>query len=717
MSNPLLGAEGPWSELRKHSDISQILDLIENTKSIKDARISAAACAKRIERIGFKYGYNTLRDILDSADNSDEIKKIFISHFDKLVASNNEKLTSMLKPTSATKVDYSALELSGSLSLVGRMGEGKNAICIEPWFSTAQNAGLKPIFVAPLRSLIAKFTASAEHYESLEDPLFPRLGLRTTAHSFVSEKFSEMRSCSDEIYFDEFVRLTEIVHSKIWGAGDFDEKIEGWKEIVAAAKSARKVVLSDAHLGQFYINIFEKLTGKTFPAFEPLTSTYSNINVAYGFTHDSLIEKTLRIVSGGGKVAFFFDGSIDEGKAIEETFTKCGLKAIFLHSAEKIHADSKVIEASVNSDCLNDYDVVICSPAIGPGWSCTLPGFTEVMIDCCGTNSPSSTLQSIKRFRAVENVSIAFSLNSSRSSARRNLPETASNVAFYQASEEFIEEAVDHDTSYKRSQQILNDKYGRAICEMIALENWSRNNYESSVVRGLQILGFNVGFATETASKEIKAVKKLSKDEIKQEKREFFSNDTMLDGRELQAAISKKAKRGVDQQAEWLIEKSLAAQALGAEKLTIEDIEFIIDNSGIEILKRIDLIGGNGKCSLSNALKVKIFNDILEFVAGRDSVMAQEIDDFIDSMRSQKLRWNGRPVSKFSLITRNLFEIKGAGSKNLIAAKGMLALLGIKLRTPKNRESGRYIFDRDIYERAVDYINTSSMQREMPEVA
>ncbi|MFI8581047.1 hypothetical protein [Ectopseudomonas khazarica] len=693
-----------FQKLSKNTDIASIISVIEGAGSLDDAKSVAILCAKRLDRVGYKYGYDTLRDIILSANNTSGIKKIFIDAFEGLVSAQTAKLSSMLKPAATHKINYSGLALKDSLALVGKMGEGKNVLCMEPWFEKAMKDGQKPAFVAPLRSLISKFTASPEHYEAPEDYLMPRQGLRTTAHSFVSDKFTGFRESSEVIFFDEFVRMSEVIHSSIWGDGGMDSKISGWKEVVSAAKRASHVVLSDAHLGQAYIDIFEGLTGKSFPAYEPLVSTYSDTNIEYGYSHESLIEKTLRAVSHGEKTGFFFDGRIDEGKAIEASLKASGIKAIFLHSADKVNVDSKVYEASIDSNTLDEFDVVICSPAIGPGWSCVLPRFTEVMIDCCGTISPASTLQCIKRFRAVKNVSIAFSLNSSRSSARRNLPETASNVAFYKASEEFIDEAVDHDTAFKRSLKILNDKYGNAICEMIALENWSRNNYESCVVRGLEILGFNVRFGREVATSETKVQKKLCADAIKSEKRAFFRNDKMLDERELQSAISSKLKSGADQNAEWLIEKSMAAQTMGVSKLSEEDVEFVIDQKGIEILKRIDLIAGNGKVNLSNDVKICLFKDVLGFAANKSVISADGIDDFIKTLKANKLRWNGKYISKFTLISRTLFEIKGAGSKNMIAVKGMLALLGIKLRSPKNREAGKYLLDSSVHDRAVSYL-------------
>lgn len=678
--------------------------LIEQVSTSEEASALARRVFAMFERSGHKIGFDTIQDIINGSTSTDIIKGVFKVKLKECAEQQNARITAMVKPLESIKVDYSTLTLDTSLALVGKMGEGKNALCMEPWFERSQQSGQHPIFVAPLRSLLAKFVGEQEHYESIEDPHYPRTGLRTTAHSFVNRANADSRFKARVLMLDELIKITEIINSKIWGAGTMSARLDGWKEIISAVKRADRVVLSDAHLGQAYLEIFERLTGKSFPAYEPMTSSYAGIDVGYGYTQATLVSKSMEIVSKGGKVAYFFDGKIDDGKAIEALLVGQGVRAIFLHSTDRSDTAGKVLEASIDTDNLENYDVVICSPAIGPGWSCVLPSFTEVMIECLGTISPASVLQCVKRFRAVKNVSIAFSLNTNRSSAKRNLPETASNVAFYEASEEFIDEAVDHDAAFKLSRQYLADPVGRGICKMKALENWSRNRYESFVVRALETLGFNVRFIQIDECKDTKALKKKHADEIEAQKKAFFANDQLLEGKALQSAIGRKLEKGASQQSQWLIEKSVAAEAMGVTcGFNNDEVEFLIDKSGFEIVKRCDLVVGNGKVNLSNAVRVELFNDLLAFVRGKSVVYTSDLETFVEKLKGEKLRWNASNITKFTLLTKTLFEVKGT-SKPSSAVKGILALLGFKLYTSPCRTAGKYLIDSSVHDFAMRYI-------------
>jgi len=684
--------------------ITLVKQKIEGAVTVEDALSASASVCRSLDKLGHKIGFDTLQNILKTSGKEGQIRDIFEKKYAEHQARQAAKICSMIKPLNTHKVDYRTLELKGSMALVGKMGEGKNVLCMEPWFEAEKKKGTRPIFIAPLRSLLAKFIGTAEHYESVEDPFSLRRALRTTAHSFANESYEGVRSQCKTLFIDEVIKVTEVINSNIWRKADMQARIDGWKEIISAAKKAERVVLSDAHLGQAYIEIIERLTGKSFPAFEPLTSTYSNVNVAYGYSQSSLIDKVLKITKSKVKVAYFFDGRIEDGKAIESLLNERGVKAIYLYSAERSNTEGKVYEASVNPDSLDDFDVVICSPSIGPGWSCKLPDFREVMIECLGTISPASIIQCIKRFRAVENVRIAFSLDSSRSNSRRNLPETASNVAFYQASEEFIDEAADHDAAYERSRKFLADPVGRAVCEMTALENWSRNRYEVFVVRALESLGFNVSFEPAAVSQEIVTLKKKHVQEILNEKRSFFEGDDILDSKALQVALNARGNKGADQRAEWLIEKSLAAQAMGVESsFNAREVEFLIDQHGIEILKRCDLLAGNGKVNNMNAVKSTLFADVLKFATSSSVVYAADVESFIERLKSEKLRWNGKEISKFTLLTRTIFEVKGAG-KPSAAAKGILSLLGFRLRSSKCRTAGKYLIDSSLHDFAMSYV-------------
>lgn len=405
---------------------------------------------------------------------------------------------------------------------------------------------------------------------------------------------------------------------------------------------------------------------------------------------------------------YFFDGKIEDGKALEETFKKAGLKAIYIYSAERNLVEGEVFEVSKKPDSLEEYDVVICSPYIGPGWACVISNFKSVMIHCCGTVSPASVIQSIKRFRAVENVHVAYDLRF----AKRNLPVDVLSVAFMMAANEIQNEAFNLSKTISVAENFVKDPVGKAICKMIALENFSRNNYEFFIHKATQALGFDVEIDSpnsRVAGREARKLKK-EKDAIAEDKLNFFRNDQFLDKRKLGELRSIKKNKGVDLNNAWLIEKSDAALLMNKRGLFTEtELDFILNKNGVELIRKCQVLNmdGNIKNTHANYVKSELFNDLLSFVEAK-VFTTESIAAFFEQMKSNKLKWNGMLVSKFTLLTRTIYEFKGVSGGGYIAAKNILKLLGFEMFSSSCKTAGKYEIDCSLFEMANRYIKKSA---------
>ena len=609
----------------------------------------------------------------------------------------------MIKPNEVVVVDYKKLNLNGSLALVAQMGAGKNVDCIEPWFADAMHNEKMPIYMAPLKSLLDKSLGTNEHYQSLIDNDNPRKGLRTTVNSFVLGQFAEFRKYNKVLFIDEVVRLIEQLNGNAFLSGSMEDKLFGWKMIFSAIKNAENVVLADAHLGQSYLDIIEELTGKVFPAYTTASTDYSKIKAAIGYKTAELISIVKSYKEQGIKSSYFYDGKIEDGKALEATFIKSGLKAIYLYSAERNIAGSEVLEASKHPELLAGYDVVICSPHIGPGWACVVSEFKAVMIHCCGTISPASVIQGIKRFRAVDNVHIAYDLRF----ARRNHPEDELSVSFMMAANEVQIEAINVTDTWRAAKDYIKDATGRTICKMIALENYSRNHFEFFIHKAVQTLGFELEVVdgnTQIAGNESKKLR-TEKDLIAEEKANFFRDENVLDDKKLASLKTVKKNVGTNIADSWMIERSEAVLLMNKKGLLTEvEIDFLLNKNGAALIKKCEILAGNGKKTLANLVIAELFKDLLDFVNNRVYTTAT-INAFIQKLKSNKLKWNGMLISKFTLLTKTIFEVKGVSGGGYVAAKNILkTLLGFEMSSSPCKTVGKYVVDSSIFDMANSYI-------------
>lgn len=675
---------------------------IESVKSIHEAGKASRQIFSDLDRLAHKKDVDTLLCIIENSKQVYEITSLLSKKYKKHDLTTTAKVSRMIKPNEVEVVDYKGLALNSSLALVAQMGAGKNVECIEPWFAEAMLNDKMPVYLAPLKSLLDKYVGTAEHYQSLIDTDSPKKGLRTTANSFVMEQYAELRKHNKILFIDEVVRLIEQVNGGAFLSGSMHDKVFGWEVIFDAIKSAETVVLADAQLGQVYLDIIKSLTGKEFPALTTPSSDYSSIKVSIGAKVAELAAIVKLRKADGVKSAYFFDGKIEDGKALEAAFIKAGLNAVYLYSSEGNVTANGVIEISRKPESLDRYDVVICSPYIGPGWACNLQDFKNVLVHCCGTVSPASVIQSIKRFRAVETVNIAYDLRF----AKRNLPEKVLSVAFNLAANEIQNEAFDVSKTLTAAYDFVKNPNGKAICKMIALENYSRNNYEFFIHKAVQALGFDLEVLShdvKIARSESKLIKK-EKEIISEEKLNFFLNDQFLDEKKLIELRAVKRNKGVVLADDWLIEKSEAALLMNTKGgFTEAELDFILNKNGVELIKKCEILAGESKKTHANFVKAELFREVVKF-AKSGVYNTESITGFFENLKSSKLKWNGVSISKFTLLTRTIFEMKGVAGGGYVAAKNILKFLGFVMSSSESKSAGIYQIDSSLFDMANRYV-------------
>ncbi|AWM92490.1 hypothetical protein DJ564_17520 [Pseudomonas sp. 31-12] len=681
--------------------IATIKTLIESCDSTEQATEISFRVNRALNGLAHKFSSDTLRCIISAANISDSIKEILLVSYDQFRARFVAQVKAMIRPAKVFSNDYSDIGLNWSFALVAGMGFGKS-FTMDKLYKEAELAGMYPVQTVPNVAILDKHLGKVDHYRSIvESNGKPRTALRTTHNSALRPQFKETMEKCEIFQIDEMVRLSEQINGSAFYEGTMADKKKGWSFLFNQIRNAKAVHIADAFMPQYIIDIIKTESGKNISCYDPGVNNYSQIEVTLGRTDNEMLDLIENLFKTHGvKTGYMFDGSIEKGRGLELEFQKRGLRAKYVHADDRNRNESGVLDISRNPDeALKNLDVVICSPFIGPGWGTCLPEFTNVVIDSKGTVSPSTILQNIKRFRCVITVSIAFARKYNRS-----LPIDINSIAFKMASKEIIDRAFEHDEIYAKAQEFISDSLGHSICNIISKENWSRNNYEPFVVDALKVLGFNVIFAytDHVSDRNSGLLRKKSNSEVLDKKEAVFMNSTYLSDFELNEIDQKIKTTGVSTGQAWMLEKSIASYVMGINgAFSEENAKFVVRKNGIELISRINCLMNTDCQTYQDEAVGSLLRDVLGF-ANSGVFTKVSCSNFVENLKSEKMKWDGKQISKFTLLTKTLFDVSVSSKNDYITVKNLLGLLGFTLSVSKDDED-QYTINSKLYATACMY--------------
>lgn len=702
----------------------KIRAVIESACNVRDAE-KASWKVNRMLSAGLEFfGEITLRGILEESVNTPEILAVFQKSYAKFVSDFDARVNRIIKPSNPEIVDLKTFRPTGASVLTFEMGSGKSVL-MNNEFESALNDGRLPMMLVPNIALTGPHASRDEHYKNTIDTdgrEIVKKGAISTLNSAQIGSHSKVNSEGKVLIVDEAVKGFEQINGDAFFDGTIADKRSGFKYLFEHIKGCEDVTISDAHFGQEYIDILESITGKKFTAFTDNGGRYNNTKLNYGnLKCEDLIHKVKADLRNNESPMFFSDRKQEDARSmygeLADYTQRNGGKSILLN-AHEMNVDGSIasLAASDPSNVLQDFNLIFCTPAVGPGFSAVLPKVKKIYIDCCGTISPLSLIQTCLRFRNVEEIYISFSLRNRKAV----LPESRSDVCYSLIEREYEVDLTEGGTilshNTERHTKLMADKILCAAFDFLAIENWTRNNYRDFVITAMKQLGFVLNCSSsdedDVALQSSKlAVRKAAEAEFK---RTVYKSSELIEDKELMA-LQKKAKAGlVDQYTQYLIGKTTDAKVMGV-KDSFSDIDYdFVTRKGVALIGRIRLVNGNSGSERTTADRVKaqVLRDISHFVS-RGDFTPESFEAFLAHMKNAKGIYEGKNISQIKLL-KNYFMLIVDPKDHYKAVNSIISLMGHKLRSDKNKKTGKgadrknaYVLDSSFRDEALNYMHKS----------
>ncbi|MAL33151.1 MAG: hypothetical protein CMG84_06910 [Marinobacter sp.] len=342
--------------------------------------------------------------------------KVLPSGQRNLIKSRRKQREKRIKEFHTTKYDCNELEsydgFAGKIVetenkfivINGRMASGKTTLLREVQ-SIYKEKRYFPILITGRRTIVDEFCRSnAEDHYRRSDSEGERLGLVGVVNSIVLHKFENERKRCKVLIIDEVEDVLNHIASGTLGSS-YEDRVYALDRLTELATKADKVIICDAMVTDQTINWFRNIVKAKQTIYTARPKKIENLNM-HSVTESELLGKALEDVNLGRKVAIFCDYSASKMHEIMKGFRKVEGCKVFEISRKTLDKGEWSLE-TLDAILLNN-DVVIITPIINAGVSITLAEYDQVYVLAGGTLSPTSLLQSVRRFRCAHRVVVAF---------------------------------------------------------------------------------------------------------------------------------------------------------------------------------------------------------------------------------------------------------------------------------------------------------------------
>jgi len=400
-------------------------------------------------------------------------------------------------PTDLDELRKMIMEQPGIYALAWQMGEGKNVSVINWLIEQAQKLNRIGAMVAPRKAHHLKYLGDAIHYQTIKkSKICGSFAVGTTNAICDHAAFEYIRKNLSMFISDEHEQTKTHNASSIALGGsilDCGKLTEATNNAFRSASNLGFALVSDAQLSEYTINDLARITGKkiiishsAMPIKRRGLKLYKN--------HKHLLKCAQRLAAKKDRVIIFSDAA--------HTAQKDDLDGlvISMRSARKdakiLMIDRQFVENPKNAEAMKNinatieaHDIVIISPVLNSGISITTEKVDAVFVMASGTVLPTEFVQTLRRFRAIDEVHVSFEVS------KRWLATDARSVLLERSKREdlavaYSPEAVEHMMTQPGVEQAMTQ---------IARDNKMRENYANRAL----IMAEGAGFVMERAEEEV----------------------------------------------------------------------------------------------------------------------------------------------------------------------------------------------------------------------
>ena len=382
-------------------------------------------------------------------------------------------------------------EESGIYALNWQLGEGKNVNVIDLLIEKAQAECRIGAMIAPRKSHHSKYLGDAIHYQNIKkSKICGSFAVGTTNAICDHAAFEYIRKNLSMFISDEHEQTKTHNASSIALTGsilDCGKLTEATNNVIRSASNMGSAVISDAQLSEYTINDLARITGKKITISRSAMPVKSRSLKLYK-NHEHTLKKAQKLAKNRKRVIIFADMSHtaqkdDLGGLAESMMSaRPGIKVLMIDrkfAEDPDHADEmKNINATIEA-----HDVVIISPVLNSGISITTEKVDAVFVLASGTVLPNEFVQTLRRFRAIDEVHVSFEVSN------KWLPTDARSVLSARAKSEglavaYSPQAVEHMMTQPGVEQAMTQ---------ISRDNKMRENYANRCL----IMAEHAGFVME----------------------------------------------------------------------------------------------------------------------------------------------------------------------------------------------------------------------------
>jgi hypothetical protein len=406
--------------------------------------------------------------------------------------------------------------------LNGGMGSGKSSGVLQPAFEYYFQNGLYPHYISARRSLIADKAAHPHHYlnQSKLSQANDSEALYSVINSSFQTRFNNFNQSNKVMILDELEEIRSHLVSGAIGQGTLAERADLLSNFESQLRHADIIISADALTSNSSIDWLKKTTNAKIFVIEPLTPfqyTQKIINYPAVGGQSLALAEIIKKLKNDENVVIFCDASKSNLHELQ-TAIKSELPSI-----NQILVDGEFVSKPAGKEFLQDinhqleaYHLCIISPVINSGLSITTKHFSSVFILAAGTIMPTAVIQSMRRFRCVDEIHFAM--------------HNAVANRFTDPKVVFIHELTKHVSPDDFTPDLVstseNNPYVKKIIDRIVYENELRKNYRNKILRILNQMNFEIVDRRQNSEeKKIgNQIKKRAKDEHKKYCDEYLKN-------------------------------------------------------------------------------------------------------------------------------------------------------------------------------------------------
>lgn len=537
------------------------------------------------------------------------------SYMSMVSVSLDNKNVNVINTTYDSNMVDSIANSNGIHVFLAPTGYGKTQKGTLPLFNKLMDMGKNPVMTVPKRTLAASIFNTDTHYQSVKNKLANNQlsevkGLGTVINSALMPVSKNYVELSQALIIEEFEETYSHVIGDAIGNGTLKGKAGSAKAFIELIKNSPLVIMADAMFSNDSINMIARETGKKINVYIPTDSLSNSVSVSYFPKQSDSIGLANEALSTGINVAAFCDGQHNKDRSktneILNSLKLSNTKSVLIDANAMAQEDSVSMISNID-EYLMDFNLAMFTPVINSGVSIQNNNFGLVSFFSHKTLLPNQVIQSVRRFRDVDQVNLSVVEN------RRNYPLDKSVILSEMMRASLTSEQM-HQGSFDEYMKIEGMDL---VLERKSFENRMRHDYTNALLIMLDGLGFNLN--NKSINKEVsESGKKASSNGVKAEAERRTSLITSF---ALTDLIDYSSIKEIIRLGEYASDKQkglLAAHDMYSfygVKPNADLVRFDAAGAGKNLVRNYGRVNGNTYSNKSNeAIKVKALSKVAEIL-------------------------------------------------------------------------------------------------------